>query len=444
MAFRAVKGMNDILPGEIELWQQLESAFVRSAQLHGFAEVRTPLVEPTELFVRSIGEVTDVVQKEMYTFERHHDSLTLRPEGTASCVRAYVQHSVQAKDPVTRWYYLGPMYRAERPQRGRYRQFYQAGCEIFGDPGPTCDSELIAMLYGLFQQLGIGDLTVLLNSIGGSESRARYRQALLDYLRPFASELTEESQKRLEHNPLRVLDSKAPRDQELTADAPSTLDTLVDEDRAHFDEICAQLSALQVPYQRSTRLVRGLDYYSRTLFEVQSNAGELGAQNAIAGGGRYDGLVKQLGGPEVPSIGFAMGLERILLAMGERSIPREPFVYIAPLGAACVREALVMAQQMRARGYRVDLDSRDNSLKSKLRRANATGATLAIVLGEAELAAGKVQLKDLAGHVQVDVEQSAIVNEVAARLTAAVHERAVQERAVQERAVQERSVDSAQ
>ncbi len=418
MAYRAVKGMNDILPPEIELWQQLESAFVRAAHLYGFAEVRTPLVEPTELFVRSIGEVTDVVQKEMYTFERHHDSLTLRPEGTASCVRAYVQHSMHAKDPVTRWYYMGPMYRAERPQRGRYRQFYQAGCEIFGDPGPTCDSELIAMLVGLFQQLGISDLRVALNSIGGAESRARYRQALLDFLRPLASQLSEESQRRLEENPLRVLDSKAPRDQELTADAPSTLDALTSEDRGHFDEICTQLSALQVPYEISTRLVRGLDYYSRTLFEVQSNSGELGAQNAIAGGGRYDGLVKRLGGPDVPSIGFAMGLERILLAMGNRPVTSEPFVFVAPLGAACVREALVMAQQIRAAGFRVELDGRDNSLKSKLRRANSSGATLAIVFGEAELESGKVQLKDLAGHSQSDVARDAIAAEVAARLSA--------------------------
>jgi histidyl-tRNA synthetase len=416
MPFRAVKGMNDILPGEIELWQELEAAFVRSARLHGYHEVRTPLVEATGLFVRSIGEVTDVVQKEMYTFERHKESLTLRPEATASCVRAYVQHSVHVQDPVTRWYYLGPMYRAERPQRGRYRQFYQAGCEIFGDPGPACDAELISMLVALFRSLRIADSRVLINSIGGPASRARYREALLDFLRPLASQLTEDSRARLEQNPLRILDSKSPQDQALTSSAPSTIDALTEEDRQHFDELCAQLSTLKVPFEISPRLVRGLDYYSRTLFEIQSDAGELGAQNTLAGGGRYDGLVKSLGGPDVPAIGFAMGLERLLLAMGQRKVKPAPFIFMAPLGAECVREALTIAAELRAAGYRTDVDGRDNSLKSKLRRANTSGATLAIVFGEQELKEQKVQLKNLSQHTQADVARSALISAVAREL----------------------------
>lgn len=419
MSFRAVKGMNDILPGAIELWHELEHAFVEAARRYAFDEIRTPLLEPTSLFVRSIGEVTDVVQKEMYTFERHDESLTLRPEGTASAVRAYIQHSVHAKDPVTRWYYKGPMYRAERPQRGRHREFYQAGCEIFGDPGPACDAELMLMLVDLFEQLGIPNIRLLLNSIGGSDSRSRYRDALVAYLTPRKAELSEESQSRLEKNPLRVLDSKNPKDREIAAGAPSTVDLLTDDDRVHFDELQAQLRALGVPYEIDTRLVRGLDYYSRTLFEIQSEAGELGSQNTLVGGGRYDGLVESLGGPKVPAIGFAMGLERILLAMGSREVPRESVVAILPLGDACTREALLLAREVRRAGYRVDLDGRSNSLKSKLRRANATGAAVAIVLGEQELAEGRVQVKNLTAHQQLDAPRAEVVNVVAAQLTLA-------------------------
>ncbi len=422
MSFRAVKGMNDILPGAIERWHELESAFVRAARLHGFEEVRTPLVEPTNLFVRSIGEVTDVVQKEMYTFERHKDSLTLRPEGTASCVRAYVQHSVHAKEPVTRWYYLGPMYRAERPQRGRHREFYQAGCEIFGDPGPACDAELMAMLTQLYSALGIGQLVLLLNSIGGEASRARYRDALVEYLSPYKSDLSEDSQQRLEKNPLRILDSKHPNDKRIAEGAPSTLDALTDEDRAHFDELCAQLAALDVAYTIEHRLVRGLDYYSRTLFEIQSSAGELGAQNTIAGGGRYDTLVKSLGGPQVPAIGFAMGMERILLAMGERGTTTSTTVFVAPLGAEAVRRSLKLAQELRSAGIRVDVDGRDNSLKSKLRRANASGANIALVLGEQEVKEQRVQLKNLQAHTQTDVAWSDLVQSVRAQLQASQSE----------------------
>ncbi len=423
MSFRAVKGMNDILPGAIERWHELEAAFIKAAQLHGFEEVRTPLVEPTSLFVRTIGEVTDVVQKEMYTFERHKDSLTLRPEGTASCVRAYVQHSVHAKEPITRWYYLGPMYRAERPQRGRHREFYQAGCEIYGDPGPSCDAELMAMLMQLYQSLGIGKLELLVNSIGGAESRARYREALIDYLSPFKNDLSEDSQQRLDKNPLRVLDSKNPKDREVTAGAPSTLEALTDEDRAHFDELQDQLDALGVSPTIEHKLVRGLDYYSRTLFEIQSDAGELGAQNTIAGGGRYDGLVKSLGGPDVPAIGFAMGMERILLAMGDRAVSGKATVLIAPLGSEATRAALKLAQTLRNAGIRTDVDGRDNSLKSKLRRANTSGACLALVLGEQELKDQRVQLKNLDAHSQTDVAWSDIVAGVQAQLDSAQDER---------------------
>lgn len=416
MQFRAVKGMNDILPGTIEQWHRLEAAFVRLAELYGYQEIRTPLVESTALFTRSIGEVTDVVSKEMYTFERHGDSLTLRPEGTASCVRAYVQHSMHAKEPVTRWYYMGSMYRAERPQRGRYREFYQAGCEIYGDAGPACDAELIGMLIELFGELGVSGLKVLVNSVGGDESRARYRELLVEYLKPHRDQLSATSQERLETNPLRILDSKSPTDQELLKAAPSTLDALNPEDKAHWSRLCEHLDALSVPYEAAPSLVRGLDYYSRTLFEIQSSAGNLGAQNAIAGGGRYDGLVKSLGGPDIPGIGFAMGLERILLAMGDAEVQTPVFCYLAPIGGQATDKALVVARQLRRAGVRVEFDGRTNSLKSKLRRANSMGARLCLVVGEAELAQGKMQLKDLAAHSQQDVTEERVVSVVSEAL----------------------------
>lgn len=409
MQFRAVKGMNDILPAETELWQLLEGRFAQTAKLHGFAEVRTPLLEPTGLFVRSIGDTTDVVQKEMYSFEHHGDPLTLRPEGTASAVRAYVQHSVAGVEPVTRWYYHGPMFRAERPQRGRYRQFYQAGCEIFGDAGPACDAELISMLVGFFQGLGIGQLKVLVNSIGGADSRARYRELLLEFLRPKLAELSAESQTRLEKNPLRVLDSKSPLDKAAVVGAPSTLQALTPEDKQHFDELCAQLQALNIPYEISTSLVRGLDYYTRTLFEIQSDAGELGAQNTLVGGGRYDGLVKSLGGPDAPSIGFAIGVERVLLALAGTKPAAAPLVFVAPIGAEATRLGLQLGQQLRSAGIKTEVDGREGSLKSKLRRANGLGAVVALVLGEQELERGIVQLKQLALHTQQDVPVDQVV-----------------------------------
>jgi histidyl-tRNA synthetase len=400
MQFRAVKGMNDILPDEVGRWQHLEHCFRRTAELYGFREIRTPLLEQTELFVRSIGETTDVVEKEMYTFQRSQESLTLRPEGTASAARAYVEHSIHAQEPVSRWYYLGPMFRAERPQRGRYRQFYQAGCEVFGDPGPAADAEIIDMLYRLFQELGIGGLQVAVNSIGGPETRERYRNALLAHLRPKAAELSEHAQSRLEANPLRILDSKDARDQAACAGAPSLLDQLSDTDRAHWQSLRGALDALGTPYQVEAGLVRGLDYYTRTLFEIRSTEGQLGAQNTLAGGGRYDGMVKGLGGPDVPAIGFAMGLERILLAMTRPDAPPLPFCFLAPIGAAALHSALVLAREIRQLGCRAEVDGRGGSIKSMLRRADSSGARLCLVLGESELARGVVQLKDLSQRSQ--------------------------------------------
>lgn len=417
MQFRAVKGMNDLLPTEIGAWHRLEAAFARQARLYGFEEIRTPLLEPTQLFVRSMGEVTDVVQKEMYTLERSGEQLALRPEGTAGAARAYVQNTQQAKEPVTRWYYTGPMFRAERPQRGRLRQFHQSGCEIYGDPGPVCDAELITLLSQLFGELGIQPLQVKVNSIGGADSRKRYRAALVDYLEPRREQLSELSQQRLATNPLRVLDSKNEADQQLLLDAPSTLDSLTAEDRTHFEQLCGALAAFDVPYEVDTKLVRGIDYYTRTVFEIQTNAGNLGAQNTIAAGGRYDGLVSELGGPAVPAVGFAMGLERILLAMPEMVSEPDAICSILPLGGAANEGAAQLANALRKRQVRVDLDARDNSLKSKLRRANTLGASLVVMIGDTELERGVVQVKDLINKTQSEHPALTAAQIIAEQLT---------------------------
>jgi histidyl-tRNA synthetase len=415
----AVKGMNDVLPDAIARWRRVERTFQETTARYGYNEIRTPIVEPTQLFVRSIGEATDIVEKEMYTFvDRGGDSLTLRPEGTASCVRAYLEHAVHTREPVTKWSYLGPMFRRERPARGRYRQFWQAGVECFGDPGPHVDAEMIDMAVTMLRELGAVDIEVLINSLGSAEARARYRAALTAYLAPHHDRLGEDSQRRLATNPLRILDSKNPIDQEICAGAPSLLDFLDEADRAHFEELQRALTALGTPFRVEPRLVRGLDYYARTLFEIQGRGGALGAQNALCGGGRYDGLVRDLGGPDVPSIGFAMGIERILLVVGGED--RAPTIDVAVVVAdpALRIEATVLLRDLRAAGLRADADLRGQSLKSQLRRADRLAARVAVVLGPAEAQRGVVQLKDLRAHASSEVPRG----EVVARVRALVRE----------------------
>ena len=414
MSLRAVKGMKDLLPEEMAQWQRLEAAFRERVERYGFREVRLPIVEPTALFVRSIGETTDIVEKEMYTFtDRGEKSLTLRPEGTASAVRAYIQHSMQGKEPVSKWYYLGPMYRRERPAKGRYRQFYQAGIEAFGDPGPQLDAEIIDMVVGFISSLGIEEVEVLINSIGGPETREKYREALLAYLDPHRTELCPDCQRRMDANPLRVLDCKVPRCSEITADAPSILRHLTDEDRAHFEGLQQTLTALGTPYRVDESLVRGLDYYTRTLFEVLGKGEGLGAQNALLGGGRYDGMVESLGGADVPAIGFAMGLERLLMAMPEQEERSHIDVFIVPQPP--VRdEATVLGRELRDAGLRVETDLRGGSFKSQLRRADKMGAHVALLLGESEVESGTVQLKNLKAQTQHSVARDAVVDAVQA------------------------------
>jgi histidyl-tRNA synthetase len=411
--------MNDVLPDEIGRWQRVERAYLRTMSLHGFREIRTPYVEPTGLFVRAIGETTDVVEKEMYSFEHHGEALTLRPEGTASAARAYIEHSVHAKEPVTRWWYGGPMFRAERPQRGRYRQFYQLGAEIFGDPGPGCDAEMIDMLVGFLRELAVPDLQVLVNTLGGPATRGLYRDALVQHLTPKAADLSPESQRRLSTNPLRILDSKDPRDQVAVKDAPTIHDFLGDDDREHFRKLLAHLDALGTPYAVDRRLVRGLDYYTRTLFEIKGASEKLGAGSTLVGGGRYDNMIADLGGPQVPAIGFAAGLERLLIASELQAPANAIDAVIAPLGDAAITAGLALARDLRAKGIRCEIDTRGSGLKAQLRRANTVGARVVLILGDSELAEGTVQVKDLDAHSQETMPRDQALRIVVDRLVAA-------------------------
>ena len=413
MQFRAVKGTNDILPDEVRRWQRVEHTFRKAMALGGFSEVRTPILEHKNLFVRSTGETSEVVEKQMFELERSGDVLVLRPEGTPGAARAYITHSVQAQEPVSRWYYIGAMFRAEQPQRGRYRQFHQAGCELYGDASPTCDAELLDLLSGFLAELGITDVTVAVNSIGGLESRAAYRAALTEYLRPRADSLSDHAKKRLEDNPLRILDSKDPRDKAAVAEAPSILDSLTEEDQAHWHAVLRGLDALKTPYQVSPGLVRGLDYYTRTVFEFQSTMGGLGTQNTLIAGGRYDNMLKSLGGPQIPAIGCGMGLERILLALGDDPVPREAPCFIAPMGERATLSALQLTRELRAEGVICVLDGRGNSMKSMLRRADGLGARLCVVIGDSEVEQDQVQIKDLAAHSQEQVPRADAVRRIA-------------------------------
>ncbi|SFQ89155.1 histidyl-tRNA synthetase [Halopseudomonas formosensis] len=399
---QAVRGMNDILPGDSALWQYLESTVAHLLAGYGYQQIRLPIVEPTELFKRSIGEVTDIVEKEMYTFaDRNGDSLTLRPEGTAGCVRAMLEHGLLGGGVSHKVWYTGPMFRHERPQKGRYRQFHQIGVEAFNLTGPDIDAELIVLSWRLWQRLGLAEaVTLELNSLGTSEDRARYREELVAYLRARFDQLDEDSQRRLETNPLRVLDSKNPDTQALLVDAPKLADYLSDDARTHFEGLRALLDAAGVPYVINPRLVRGLDYYGLTVFEWVTD--RLGAQGTVCAGGRYDGLVQQLGGKPAPAVGFAMGMERLLLlieTLGKvpAELARQVDVYLVTLGEGTQQAALRLAEQLRDAlpDLRLVVHCGGGSFKSQFKKADKSGALYALILGEAEAAAGQVGLKPL-------------------------------------------------
>ncbi|MEC8102293.1 MAG: histidine--tRNA ligase [Pseudomonadota bacterium] len=400
---QAIRGMNDILPSQSPVWQYLEGTVKEVLAGYGYDEIRMPVLEQTALFKRSIGEVTDIVEKEMYTFEdRNGDSLTLRPEGTASCVRACEEHGLLYNQTQRLWY-TGPMFRHERPQKGRYRQFYQIGVETFGIATPDIDAELILMTARLWEQLGLAEsVTLQLNTLGSNEARARYRDALVEYLSARKDQLDEDSQRRLETNPLRVLDSKNPDTQALLADAPELHDYLDDESRDDFASLRAVLDAAGVKYEINQRLVRGLDYYCKTVFEWVTD--KLGAQGTVCAGGRYDGLVEQLGGKATPAVGFAMGVERLILMLETLEvIPQEVMqtvdVYVCGVGEGASLASLMLADGLRAEQpwLRIQTHCGGGSFKSQMKKADKSGASFALLLGESEIAEQQVTVKDLRG-----------------------------------------------
>lgn len=408
---QAIRGMNDILPAQTPVWRYLESTFAELLDSYGYSEIRLPIVEYTELFARGIGEGTDVVDKEMYTFlDRNEESLTLRPEGTAGCVRAVLEHGLSGGGQVQKLWYLGPMFRYEKPQKGRYRQFHQIGVEVFNQPGPDIDAELIVLTARLWKKLGIADaVTLQLNSLGSSEARAAYRDALVVYLQQRFDQLDEDSQRRLTTNPLRILDSKNAQTQSLLADAPTLLEYLDEDSRSHFEGLKSRLDVLGIAYEINPKLVRGLDYYGRTVFEWVTD--KLGSQGTVCAGGRYDGLISQFGGKPTPGVGFAMGVERLVLLVETlQQIPAElsrpAHAYICAFGEPAELAALALSEQLRDTlpGLRVLVNAGAGSFKSQFKKADKSGAQFALILGEDELAKRVVGCKPL----RDDSEQQSI------------------------------------
>ncbi|CDM89153.1 histidine--tRNA ligase [Xenorhabdus bovienii] len=415
----AIRGMNDCLPAETVIWQRVESTVKRVLAGYGFSEIRTPIVEQTPLFKRAIGEVTDVVEKEMYTFDdRNGESLTLRPENTAGCVRAGIQHGLLYNQEQRLWY-IGPMFRYERPQKGRSRQFHQLGAEVFGLQGPDIDAEMILMTARWWRELGIAEHVRLeLNSIGSLDARANYREALVAFLEQHKEKLDEDCQRRMYTNPLRVLDSKNPEIQALLNDAPALFDYLDTESKEHFDGLCRILDSAGIKYHLNQRLVRGLDYYNRTVFEWVTSA--LGAQGTVCAGGRYDGLVEQLGGKSTPAVGFAMGMERMVLLVQEVNPEfvadlAVADVYLSSFGEGSQQAALILAEQIRDElpELRLMTNHGGGNFKKQLGRADKHGAKVALILGEDEIRAGNITVKDLRNGEQETLSQQAI----AARLS---------------------------
>lgn len=401
---KAVRGVHDILPSEAAKWGRVEATARRVFEAYGYEEIRLPIFERTELFARGIGEVTDIVQKEMYTFEdRSGESLTLRPEATASLLRAYIEHGMHVLPKPVRLYTIGPMFRHERPQAGRYRQFHQVNVEALGEDHPTVDAQLIAMLVEFFRGLDLSrQLTLQINSLGDARCRPGYRERLVEHFRRNMAGLCAECRERAARNPLRVLDCKNPECRPVLDAAPSVHDSLCVDCAQHFVDLQNYLEAMSIPYQINPRLVRGLDYYVRTTFELTTT--ELGAQNAVAGGGRYDGLIELLGGPPDPGIGFAIGIERVVLLLsGAAEDARErgrPFAFLIPLGGEALKRLLPVAQVLRSKAIPVELSDGEHRLRSELERANKLGVTWAIIVGETELARGEAVLRDMTSGEQ--------------------------------------------
>jgi len=410
---KLIRGFKDILPEETGLWQHIEDVARRIFADFGYAELRIPLLERTELFARSIGATTDIVEKEMYTFtDRNGDSLTLRPEATASVVRAYVEHKLYAKDPVWKLYTIGPMFRRERPQKGRHRQFYQINAEAFGLHDPRADAELILLLMTFLDRLGLSGIELNLNCLGCRDCRPDFGRALAVFLKDRAQGLCPDCLRRRDQNPLRVFDCKVPTCKEIMSEAPSILNHLCPDCRIHFQTVQDALQRFHIAYQVNHRLVRGLDYYTRTTFEVL--AGALGAQDAVAGGGRYDGLVQALGGPDLPGIGFAVGVDRLreLLLPQQERFQTVPRLFVAALGEEAQIRAFDWVQALRAKRIPTEMDFQDRSLKAQMRRANKLGASFALIVGEQELDHGQAILRDLNTREQTEVSLADLVRSI--------------------------------
>lgn len=405
---RAIRGMNDLLPTQSPVWQYVESTLSELFARYGYSEIRTPMLEATQLFARAVGEATDIVEKEMYTFDdKSGDSVTLRPEGTAGTVRAAIQNNLLIQ-PQRLWYF-GPMFRYERPQKGRLRQFHQFGVEVFGIEGPDIDAEILMMTARIWKQLGVAEhVSLQLNSLGNSESRAAYRDALVEYLSARKDQLDEDSQRRLERNPLRILDSKNAQTQELLAEAPCLLDFLDEESRTHFDQLRAFLDTAGVAYEVNPRLVRGLDYYGKTVFEWVTDS--LGAQGTVCAGGRYDGLVEQMGGKPTPAVGFGLGVERLVLLLETLEVlpdtlDQQVDAYLVAVGDV-QSAALAAAEQLRSElpWLRLQTHCGGGSFKSQMKKADKSNADFALIIGEDEAAAGQVTVKSL----RADAEQQTV------------------------------------
>ncbi len=413
--YRAPRGMKDVLPGEQRYWKYVCDKAISVSQLYGYERIDTPTLEYTGLFLRSVGEETDIVEKQMYTFEdRGGDSVTLRPEGTAPVCRAYIEHGWHNLPQPVRLYYFGSIFRYERPQAGRLRQHQQFGCEAIGSADPLLDAEIVDMAWRLCTLLGLKGLTVQLNSIGCQTCRARYVQQLRDYYSRNEALLCPDCRRRLQRNPLRLLDCKNPACQKIAEEAPRILEYLCDECRYHFDTVKDYLSRLQIPHDINPHLVRGLDYYNRTVFEIQAT--DAGGQNALGGGGRYDGLVELLGGKPAPAVGFATGIERIILNLQRQSLEPTAFdgarVYLAHLGEEAKRTALVVADDLRRSGIGVTLAAEDRSLKAQLKQADSLGLSRAIIIGGDEISTGSAIVRDMTRGEQVRIPIDQLVSEL--------------------------------
>jgi len=411
--YKAVKGFKDILPYQVGTWNRVESEAKRIFGLFGFNEIRIPLIEKAELFARGIGQDTDIVSKEMYTLkDRKGNFLAMRPEATASVIRAYIEHKLYKVYQVQKLFTIGPMFRYERPQKGRRRQFHQINVEIIGDPGPRSDSELMAMIMYFFSSLGFNDLILNVNSLGCLKCRGPFRTELKDYLKRYFSHLCPDCQIRMETNPLRVFDCKVETCNQIIKDAPSMLDFLCNDCAHHFDSVRVYLKQLGVNFVVNSRLMRGLDYYTRTTFEVQTK--ELGAQNAVAGGGRYDNLVKEFSGPDTPAIGFAIGVERVVEFLEENTVQKKegPDIFLAPLGKEAEDKAFIWLQELRKSGLKCEMEYRSLGLKTQMRQADRLKARKVLIVGDNELIKGRGIVRDMVSKEQIEIPLDNVVDEL--------------------------------